>query len=506
MVLTGRLFTGMARSASCHFNLSMSEILFEIKEANVFIPGKREREPILKNISWNLARGEHYAILGANGAGKSSLLKLIHGDLWPCSGSICWYDKDGKRQESRIAARELTAIVSPELQERCLCSVWPQSVKDFLFPQDASYNLQASKAAEKTGEEIEGILSSKMLADLLDTPLNRLSQGQLRLTLLLRAIQARPRILLLDEYTDGLDIKNRVLALDLLQKLRDKTSIIFTSHKPDMLPEWCAGRLFLHKGRQVGHYPVASRAKEASAVISSPSSSQALFTLSNVTVYIDRHKILKKINWQCMQGEHWRIGGDNGSGKSTFLRLLAGDEFAAAGGDIKRWNPAKGRWANSLSETRSQYMLVSDLSQILNDYPLCALELLCTGFDNTTGLYREIKEEERERALAILEEFFPDENLSALAQRDMRRFSTGQLRKLYLARAMLHEPAALLLDEPLNGLDSESREQYLSSLRKLAARGTDGPAIIMVSHYDDDMPAFIRRQARLEHGELKIIS
>lgn len=481
----------------------MYEILFEIKDANVFIPGRLERTLVLKNINWRLSKGRHCAILGANGAGKSSLLKLIHGDLWPCSGSICWY-VNGQRETSRIAARELTAIVSPDLQERLQRSPWPLSLKDFLLSMNDSL-LQIKSATGRDGAVLERTLEAMGLKDMLGASLNHLSQGQLRLALLLRALLKRPRVLLLDEYTDGLDANNRHLALELLQNVRDKTTIIFTSHHPASLPPWCQGRFYLHEGKQQDCYQSSVPHDETPFEIQDQALARPLFALSNVTVYIERQRILKKINWQARQGEHWRIIGDNGSGKSTLLRLLAGDEFAAADGEILRWKPKSGCCMTTLAEVRSMFMLVSDLSQIQNDYPLCSLELLCTAFDNSIGLHREVSADEKERALAILGEFFPEQNLAAFAYEDIRRLSTGQLRRLYLARAMLAKPAALLLDEPLNGLDTKSRAQYLALLRGLAAKGSDSPAIIMVSHNDDETPAFIRRMARLEQGCLKIV-
>lgn len=481
----------------------MQDLLFKIDNASVFIPGLQERKLVLKDINWTLRAGEHTALLGPNGAGKSSLLKLLHGDLWPCAGNISWFNELGQREDSRIAARELTAIISPALQEQLQRQPWQLSLGNWL--RDSSQT-RAARGKTALVAKIHDLLAQNPWQSLLIKPLNALSQGQLRLGLLLAALLRQPRILLLDEYADSLDAENRQLALDLLELARQECTLIFTSHREDKLPNWCAGRLYLQAGRQIGQKTEKARPQKIEFINSTHLDSPTLFALRNVSVYIQRRKILDKINWQAKLGEHWRISGKNGSGKSTFLRLLAGDEFPALGGEIRRWNPLEKKWMSSLAEARGLLMSVSDLAQVLNEYPQSALDLLCSGFDNSTGLHREILPQERREAFALLREFFPEEDAQSLAQTDIRRLSTGQIRRLYLGRAMLMRPAALLLDEPLNGLDSQSRERFLAALRDLAALGNAAPSMIMVSHYVEDVPSFIERHACLEEGHLLTLS
>lgn len=488
----------------------MSGLILEIIDADVFIPGSAERTLVLKNMNLRLAEGEHSVILGPNGSGKSSLLKLARGDLWPCRGVARWYDARGNMEDSRVAARRLTAIVSPEKQENLLRSPWPLTVGSLLEQAAA---LRQNKAGANQGAALKAaaLLEDLGFMDEPDLPAPSLSQGRLRLLMLLSALLAGPRLLLLDECADNLDAKCRGLALDLLDSVKDDVTMLLTTHRPDRLPGWAAGRIYLDGGRSARNIP-ASAAPEAAPAVEAPPPRAPLFALSNASVYINRRKVLENINWLALQGEHWRVSGGNGSGKSTFLRLLAGDEFAASGGEIRRRDPADGGWMSSLAEIRARIMLVSDLSQAQNEYPLTALELLCAGYDNTTGLHREASPEEKAGALAALKEFFPEADCVKLAQTDIRRLSTGQVRRLYLARAMLARPCALLLDEPLNGLDAQSRARFIWSLRKLAhGEGASSasrvrPSIIMVSHYEEDTPDFIKRHAMLEGGRLRVLA
>lgn len=479
----------------------MREPLFEISGADVFIPGSRERELVLQDINWRVESGAHTVLLGANGSGKSSLLKLIHGDLWPCRGAICWYAATGRKETSRIVARDISALVSPAIQEEWQRRPWQETVAHFL----ERARTRSSGNDGLQWQEMAALFRRNGLDSLLAMELNRLSQGQLRLVLLAGALKAQPRLLLLDEYTDGLDAASRTLMYALLESLRDRMTMIFTSHHPDSLPEWCANRLYLRAGRQVPSYsPTPVQDNILPEPEPSPSS-QTLFALSNVSVYIDRRKILADIDWQASQGEHWQISGGNGSGKSTFLRLLAGDEFSASDGEIRRWNPLLGKWMSGLDEMRSQIMLVSDLALADNDYPMNALEFVLSGLDNTATVFREFSEREKTRAFMLLKEFFPEMETRKLAYTDRRRLSTGQMRRLQLARASLKDPATLLLDEPMNGLDAESRLRYQACLRRFVFSGGLRPTIIMVSHREDDMPAFITRQAVFENGHMTVL-
>lgn len=83
----------------------------------------------------------------------------------------------------------------------------------------------------------------------------------------------------------------------------------------------------------------------------------------------------------------------------------------------------------------------------------------------------------------------------------IRKLSTGQLRRLYLARAMLGDPAILLLDEAASGLDAASRQDWFNALENASRRAQ----IIMVSHRAEDIPAFINREARMKNGRLEVV-
>lgn len=223
-----------------------------------------------------------------------------------------------------------------------------------------------------------------------------------------------------------------------------------------------------------------------------------LLEVRNATVFIDRKEVLHAIDWQLRRGEHWRIVGANGSGKSTFLRMLAGDEFVADGGSLLRDLPGQGGRTSILQDIRKGVRLVSDLAQAQYGYSLNALELVCSGWDNTVGNYRDYSEEEVAQARAVMARL----DCITLAEKSIRSLSTGQLRRLFLARSLLGSPDILLLDEPCSGLDESSRRQYLALLDKLAAGGLH---LVFVSHLPTDGPSCLNRTALMEDGRLRVI-
>lgn len=489
------------------------EILVSIEGVICYLPGDPERRhPVLRDICWRIARRGHCALFGPNGAGKSSLLRLVAGELWPACGRILW--RGARHMESSpIVGRALCALVSPAVQELWQRRAPELTGLEYIMATIAGAEFGVSEAeCEARGRDAAESLGC---ADLLPRRLPALSQGQLRLVLLAGALARNPALLLLDECLDGLDASHRRSFASALEAYAERGTVIMASHRPKSVPGWCGGRAWLAGGRLSLQIPAGAekfvaagegrRPQPAPVPDAAGPAAPAIFGLSGVSVYVERHRALHDLDWTVRQGEHWRVTGPNGSGKSTLLRLLAGDEFAAAGGRLTRFLPSLGREAVTLEEVRRGVRLVSDLSQACYGYPLTGLELVCSGLDNSIGVYREFGEAEQAEALARMELFFPEGEAGRLATTSIRRMSTGELRRLFLARALMGAPDVLLLDEPCSGLDGASREHYLEGLERVAASGT-GPTLIFVSHEAGDAPACCTREARLTAGRLAVLA
>ncbi|MCR5170268.1 MAG: ATP-binding cassette domain-containing protein [Desulfovibrio sp.] len=486
----------------------MAATVCSIAKASVFLPGDLERRLVLQDISWDIGQGEHTVLVGANGAGKTTTLRLMRGEVWTCQGSVSWLSREGVLEDSRITGLAVTALVSPDQQRLFQRQAWDITGRELLLAGfDGTPLLYTPKDREKQAR-VEEVAETLGCVSLLDRSVLTLSQGQLRILLLGRALIPRPTLLLLDECTDGLDARHRELFDQALEKARFESTAVMATHRESRIPSWVKRRKYISKGRisdepfdadgAAGTGTVGQGGAVRHEIFSCAGAGEPLLEVANADVYLDGEKVLWDLNWKLYPGERWHLQGANGAGKSTFLRLLAGEEHAAWPGTARCFLPARDAGEIPLQTLRRHVRLVSDLSQAFYEYDLTCLELVLSGFDNTIGLYREYLEAERERArqeLAFL-------GLSRLADTPVSRISTGQERRLFLARALMGSPSVLLLDEPCTGLDEASRDAYVQALDQLAEEGMQ---YVFVSHYEEDVPASVNRIALMQDGRLQVL-
>ncbi len=481
--------------------------LVQLDNVSVSLAGKR----ILHGVTWRWRHGESWAVLGANGSGKSTFLRLVAGELHPdpVDGGRRTYGLNGEASTCAAGLRDHLAFVSPEQQERYLNLEWVRTGRDVLltgFHQtDYLYRrltAEQQATAGKLAEELQ-------LGPLLRRDVQTLSQGEFRRVLIARALLGKPRVLLLDEFTDGLDAAMRATLLAAVQRAAmSGTSVLLATHREDELLPVLRRRLVLENGRittkERGELPAnhANEAEEPSPrstvgihsrhirVIREQSSfgpsrslrpfaaEPFLFRLCNVSVYLDRKPILKNLNWEMRPGEHWAVTGPNGSGKSTFLKLLLGELHPAVGGTLERFNETQ---RHTLWEIRARTGYVGpDLQTAYRD-ALSAREVVASGWFASIGLLDAVTRAQWQRVDEVLAQL----SLGTLAREQFLHLSYGQRRRVLLARALVHRPQALLLDEPLDGLDAES----LSLMRRhLGELSRDGTALVMVTHRLGELP------------------
>ncbi len=478
-------------------------LLCRLDHAGLFLPGDSERRLILQDICWDVRAGEHTVLIGRNGAGKTTLMRLMHGEAWCTRGSCSWHDGE-KLCSSRITGLGVTSMVSPAQQEDFQRHAWAISGAELMlsgFDGTPMLYTEPDAARRRLVEELADELDCRSL---LARGVRTLSQGQMRLLLLGRAMVRRPRLLLLDECTDGLDARHRDLFMAALKRLSSVSTIVMTTHRESMLPDWVERRRYISEGRlydappagdldEIGVMPAREPARTVTA---DTVMDETLVEVADADVYIGGRIVLHGISWTMNRGEHWMLEGGNGSGKSTFLRMLAGDEQVAWPGRITVHLPRNEEIPFAV--LRRRIRLVSDMNQALYEYDVSCLDLVLSGIDNTVGLYRTFSDVERETALRQLERV----NLGGLADASIRRISTGQLRRAFLARALMGLPLVLLLDEACTGLDERGRHEYLDVLDRLA---DEGMSYVFVSHYQEDAPLTINRRARMREGRLEVL-
>ncbi|MES9997077.1 ATP-binding cassette domain-containing protein [Desulfovibrio aminophilus] len=479
----------------------MAGTLISVEDVNVSLGGRR----VLDTIRFRLMRGEHTAVQGRNGSGKSTLMRLLRGEIFPDDGGgrIFWHTPEGP-DASPMSGRGMVALASPAMLELYVRQGWNLSGEELILSGRSEGPLLYSEPEPGEREEARELARTVGVEHLLAQGVATLSQGQLCLLFLARACITRPPVLLLDEFSNGLDARSRARMLELLEVVGRTSTLVIATHRNDSLPLCLHRAIRLDKGRILSDGPCLRPAAKRALAPSIPeiricpqplADAEPLVRIRNATVYVDRVPVLREIDWSLHHGEQWILSGPNGAGKSTLLRLIAGEEYPAAGGAITRILPRHGGEVADRETLGRAISLVSDRQQAAYGYDLSGEELVLSGFDNSVGVYREYSRAERATATGWLERL----GAASLAERSLRSLSTGQLRILFLARAMVRNPEILLLDEPFSGLDSTARAGMMALLENLIATGVH---LVLVTHHADDVPRLMTHVACMEQGRI----
>ncbi|UJX40989.1 ATP-binding cassette domain-containing protein [Desulfovibrio sp. JY] len=489
-----------------------SSLRIILDNADVTFSGR----PALRGVSLTVAAGERWLVLGGNGSGKSTMLRLLRGDIWP--------DDDGREHRiyrmagspdraSPIGLRPRFGIVSPEIQRAAkrLCAHQPASAVILAGPRDAVYVQGRPSAAEL--DTLEAVLDRLCISHLADTPVEALSNGQLRAVLLARALASRPLVLFLDEFLDSLDDAARDTAQQAVeQAAADGAAVVLTSHQGAALPPGEARGITLAGGRIIDAgdaKTVLERYRKSMATSGSEAAAPALpvseavpspdgpplVVLENASVFLNRREVLHAITLTVRQGGHMGLVGANGAGKSTLLKLIAGEYHPALGGRAMRPGLAAPEGFTDLRDIRKRIGMVSFELEADYDKELPALELVVSGISATIGLFAAPTDKDLAAARRWMEFF----GVAELAERRLGQLSAGQTRRLFLARAMVGEPRLLLLDEPFSGLDAPSRRV---AMQAVSAAARAGVTVLAAVHQRGDIIPEIETVLRLTAGHL----
>ncbi len=213
-------------------------------------------------------------------------------------------------------------------------------------------------------------------------------------------------------------------------------------------------------------------------------------------------RVLDGLTLSIPAGEHTAILGPNGAGKSTLVKLLTLELYPLA--TSAETSPIRvfgqDRW--DVFELRSKLGIVSaDLHDRFvhgnSNGVLTGLDAVVSGFFATHGVFahQRVTGAMRRRAMDALERV----DATRLASATLDTMSTGEARRVLIARALVHEPVALVLDEPTRGLDLVSRHQFMERVRAIARAGT---TILLVTHYVDEIIPEIARVILLRRGRV----
>jgi iron complex transport system ATP-binding protein len=197
---------------------------------------KRENELIVDQMNWQVAQGEHWAVLGLNGSGKTTILNMINGYIWPTTGQISVLGHPYGTVDLRVLRKSI-GWVSSSLQEKLYVNDLAQYV--VISGKHASIGLY-EEPPEEDYDKARALMKQLGCFHLYDRPYQTCSQGEKQKLLISRALMASPKLLILDEATNGLDFLSRealLASIYELSKAPDAPTLIYvTHHIEEILP------------------------------------------------------------------------------------------------------------------------------------------------------------------------------------------------------------------------------------------------------------------------------
>ena len=222
-----------------------------------------------------------------------------------------------------------------------------------------------------------------------------------------------------------------------------------------------------------------------------------LLEIRNATVWRGSTCVFKNLNLDIEQHERVAILGPNGSGKTTLLKTINRELYPAA--QDGSWIRILGKERWNVWELRRHIGVVSNDLQQLYTPTITAIEVALSGFHSSIGVHGTFAERVTREQVDAARRTLAELGMEELRRTPLHSMSTGQQRRCLLARALVHDPAILILDEPTAGLDFAASFDYLGRIRKLAQAGRN---IVMVTHHLNEIPPEVDRIVLLQDGKV----
>lgn len=454
-------------------------------------------------INWDIKKGENWAVIGSNGAGKTLLIDILTGKHALKSGSI-----------ETVNNLPISTVVK---------SVAFSDIYSIIDTQNSYYQQRWNTSCEaeaplveslfQKGEKIwvDRLVEAFDINDLIHKEINLLSSGELRKTLIVRSLLSKPQVLILDNPFIGLDAKSRTSLNELFRNLStlDNIQIILLVSDPRDIPDVITHVLrikdktilepvtrdqFLQRQDQIKSLFNKKEAITLSNIVETVSNDNIVFQnaliFKNIEVKYGNRSILKNLNWQIKKGEKWALLGENGSGKSTLLSLVSGDNPQAYANDITLFDRKRGT-GESIWDIKKRIGYISPEMHLYYLKNVPCIDVVSSGFFDTIGLYKKCNKEQKMIATKWMQLF----GIENIKDQSFIQVSTGEQRLALLARVFVKNPDLLILDEPLHGLDIENKKRIKNIIERFC---TPDKSLIYVTHYKEEIPEIVQQHLVLK--------
>jgi molybdate transport system ATP-binding protein len=449
---------------------------------------------LLLPLSLTVYEGNCIRIAGKNGSGKTTLLRILKGEINPDDGiaDSRSYNFNNEESHSPIHAQKYVRLISPALQNRYRKYGWNITGFECIATGFDDTALLYRDLEEHETTSVNRLIEQFNLAELKNKSMLRMSRGEARQILLARAIISKPALLLLDEYLHEIDPESRVRLSSILSDIHTSgITIVYTTHIEDEILSDTTSTVILDKPGS-GTVPLYPQIFENIFSETYKNKGDMVYTLADCSVYLHESRVLKNISFTMNDNQNWVIIGSNGSGKSTFIKLLYGLVRPAFGSIINRHGQTVDE---SVEEIIKRTGYLSSELQCVYDGDVVCTDVIASSFTSSIGIYRPVTEVEKNKAVHLMSAC----GLLSLADREFQTLSYGEQRKILFLRSIAANPHVLLLDEPLTGIDTLSRGWMVEAIEHISSACC--PLIIAV-HHREDIPRNATHLLYLEKGEI----
>ncbi len=427
-------------------------------------------------------------LIGQNGSGKSVVARAVAGELPLISGSA----------PQHVHAE----LVSFEKQQQLFEADYDMRNTDNGTAKDEIGITAADLLTGMDPKSVSEAIAALHAGLLIQRPIRTLSGGEGRRILLIKALGAKPDLLVFDTPFDALDVQTRADLLEIISYVHKNYAlpIVLIVNRPDEIPADLTAlgiisdlsitkldsREIIEQDEEArallycGALPQVELPKAPAKLALMPIKDGPVVQLKHVNITYAR-PVLQDLNFTVNPGEHWQITGPNGAGKSTLLSLITGDNPLVYANDVTVFGIKRGS-GESIWDIKKYYGYVSGSLHL--DYRVSApvINVVLSGFYDSIGLYQRPGDEE----LKLARQWLKLIGLSDKEHQSFKTLSFGQQRLLLIVRALVKNPPLLILDEPLQGLDAFGRALVRAFITYIMEHGRT--SVLFVSHHQEDAP------------------
>ena len=319
-------------------------------------------------------------------------------------------------------------------------------------------------------------------------PLHTMSSGEQKKVLLQFLLSQNPAYFIVDEVYDHLDIATQAVVLKKFESIAQTIPIIQIFHRKKEIFPFINHYFSYHNNDFIAHISLehllfnikAQFQAGTDLTLPLPLTTfniplNPLVALINVSVSYDGRPIVKDINWTINAGEFWQLIGPNGSGKTTILSLITGDNPKGYGQELYLFGKKKGSGETVWDIKQKIGYFNASLTQHFSRQDSIE-KMIISGFNDSIGLY--IKPTDQQIRLA--QEWLHFIQLYPQRNKAIQFLTLAQQRMVLIARAMVKHPPLLILDEPTAGLDDASAALIITMIQQIVNQSTT--TILYVSH------------------------